>query len=110
MKRGKIQPAVDGTRKLTAHRVDEGVPSLLFAETQLPRSVRIAREAQVMRKAQVHSKLHGMVASDFGPVVHELVLMFILNQRTVAARRIQAVPKVRQLRILIVPAVPLECR
>ena len=51
-----------------------------------------------------------MVATDLCPVVHELVLMFILDQRAVATGRIQTVAKVRQLRILIVPAVPLECR
>jgi len=44
-----------------------------------------------------------MVASDFGPVVHELVLMFILNQRTVAQQTDPGRPKVRQLRILVAP-------
>jgi len=62
-----------------------------------------------MRKAKVHSKLHGMVASDFCPVVHELVLMFILDQRAVATGRIQTVAEIGQSGILVVPAVPLEC-
>jgi len=51
-----------------------------------------------------------MVAADFSPVVHELVLMFILDQRAVATGRIQTVAEIGQLGILIVPAVPLECR
>ena len=67
-----------------------------MAEDELPRSIGVAWEAQVVRKAKVCAKLHGMVATDFGPVVHELVLVLIFNQRAVAAGRIQAVSKVSQ--------------
>src|SRR6267378_890102 len=63
-----------------------------------------------MRKAKVHSKLHAMITRYFGPVIDELVLMFIFDQRAVAAGRIQTVAEIGQLGILIVPAVPLECR
>ena len=62
-----------------------------------------------MRKAKVHSKLHGVITRYFGPVIHELVLMFILDQWAVATGRIQTVAEIGHLRILIVPAVPLEC-
>ena len=46
------------------------------------------------REPQVHAYLHAVVATDFGPVIHELVLVFILDQRAVAARRVQPVAKI----------------
>ncbi len=63
-----------------------------------------------MRKAKVHSKLHGMIARYFGPVIDELVLVLVFDQRAVATGRIQTVAEIRQSGILIVPAVPLERR
>src|SRR5437867_11197324 len=70
--------------------------SFFVVEDELPRSIGVAREAQVVRKAQVHSKLHGMIACYLGPVIDKLVLVLVFNQRAVATGRIQAVSKVSQ--------------
>ena len=62
-------------------------------EIQFARTVAVARDAQVVCAADVGTKLEGVVALNLGPVVHELILVFILDQRAIAAIDAQRVPE-----------------
>ena len=57
-----------------------------------------------MRESKVNAKLRTVVASNLGPVVHELVLVLAFDQRAVATGRVQTVAKIGQR------AVKLESR
>src|SRR5207249_3608101 len=74
----------------------EPIRSLVVVEGELPGSIGVAREAEVMREAKVRAKLHSMIAANLGPVVHELILVLVFDQRAVAAGRIQAIAEISQ--------------
>ena len=44
----------------------------------------VAGHAQVVGEADIGAELEAVIALDFGPVVHELVLVLILEERAVA--------------------------
>ncbi len=72
-----------------------------MAEIQLTSAVGVAGESEVVRKADIRPHLHGVVAADFRPVVHELVLMLVFNQRAVAARGPKAIAEIRERAVKI---------
>ena len=49
-------------------------------EVELPGAVLVAGDAQVVGAADVGAELEGVIALDLGPVVDELILIFILDR------------------------------
>src|SRR5436190_17198019 len=56
----------------------------------------IARHAKVVRPANIRAELDRMVALNLGPFIDELVLVFVLDQRTIAAVHSERVPELEQ--------------
>ena len=52
----------------------------LIAEVKNSRSIVIARYTEIASIPQIDSKLHGVISQNLRPVVHQLVLVFLLNK------------------------------
>src|SRR6266550_326652 len=85
--RGYIQAALLVENWFSCGRIDASEPirRLVVVEGELPGSIGVAREAEVMREAKVCAKLHSVIATNLGPVVHELILVLVFDQRAVAS-------------------------
>jgi len=53
----------------------------------------VARDTQIISVANIASKLEGVIAADFGPVVNKLVLMLAFEKWAVALIRPEGVPE-----------------
>ena len=82
----RSQTGAAAARPLRARRV----------EVELARAVPVARHAQVEGAADIGSELERVVAADLGPVVDELILILVLNERAVAAVDTQGVTELEQ--------------
>src|SRR5262249_27132681 len=68
--------------------------SLVSGESELASPMNVAGNSQIVGIAYVRTEFDGVVAVDFGPVVHKLVLMFALQKRAVALIRTERVSKI----------------
>src|SRR5207244_13649811 len=50
----------------------------------------------IVRPANIRAELNRMVAVNLGPVIDELVLVFVLDQRTIASVHSERVPELEQ--------------
>src|SRR5260221_6587869 len=51
----------------------------------------VARNAQIVSVANIRSELEGVIAADFGPVVHKLILVLALKKRAIALIRTEGI-------------------
>ena len=63
-------------------------------EMELTRAVVVAGNAQVLGTAQIGAEFDLVIAFNLGPVVHKLILLFVLYEGTITAARAQADAKV----------------
>ena len=74
------------------------------AERHFTRSIAIAWNAEISRVAQIRAESDGVIAHDFGPVIHHLILVLGLQQMAVARVYLQTRTETGQS---VAAAVPL---
>ena len=65
----------------------------VIVEIELAGAVRIAGHAQVIRIADVCTEFNAVLAAHVRPIIHKLVLMFLLDEGAVALVHVQGVAK-----------------
>ncbi len=90
------------TRAPAAHSLCTG-----GIEGKLAGAVLVAGDAQIVSLANVGAEFKRVVALDFSPIVDELDLLFVLDQRTVAAVHAKSVTELEEIVAVVVDE---ECR
>src|SRR5204863_332725 len=71
-------------------------------ERELPGAMLVARDAQITSLANIGAELESVVALDLRPVVDELDLLLVLDQRTVARVDSESVAELEQVIAVVV--------
>src|SRR4030081_490604 len=67
--------------------------SSVVVEIKLAGSVRVAGHAQVIRVTKVRAEFDRVLPAEIGPIVHELILVFLFIKRAIALIHVKRVTK-----------------